>query len=462
MAEKNERRKRREDKKNGVVKKEPKYNLPKDSSDTDGPGTKIFIGIIACLFLIATVFYVKDINKDTLKGKTVNGEDIVYTINNEDETASEWYADLADTSEPSAILSILSKEAASTLKVTDEMRENAKTQTTNALAYYQSQYGTNYKQEILNILKQMGYSHENDLEKAILQDAQLDELTKEYIKDNFDDLKVRSISYILVKKTAVDQDAVITLNEDSDNISETEQEENSEAEESTVHEATEDEKNRMGKVDAEIAEGKTFEQAAGDLSEDGSTSSNGGYLGIIDKNTTGYDETFMNTAFSLNEGEISDWVYSDQFGYFKIKCNAATPETLEKLSADSTEKANAKASASPSAAASPDATTAAASPSPAADTEPAIYETSYPENPYTALNSQNDTSLLYRAIWNKCQELGVNFNDKETQNNFLRYVGLTDLIEKDSVPEATPSASPEATAESSPETTAEASADTNN
>ena len=37
------------------------------------------------------------------------------------------------------------------------------------------------------------------------------------------------------------------------------------------------------------------------------------------------DETFKNAALALKEGEVSDWIISEDFGYFLIKCDSTDP-----------------------------------------------------------------------------------------------------------------------------------------
>ena len=104
----------------------------------------------------------------------------------------------------------------------------------------------------------------------------------------FDDLRIRQISYILVKF------------EDSANV---------------TAEPTDDEKARMKAVDDALASG-TFADAAIAHSEDDSSAPDGGNLGIIDKNASSLDAAFLEASLALKEGETSDWIRSENFGYF--------------------------------------------------------------------------------------------------------------------------------------------------
>ena len=169
----------------------------------------------------------------------------------------------------------------------------------------------------------------------------------------------------------------------------------------------------MAAVDEELKNGTDFATVAQDHSEDSSTASNGGNLGVIDKNTTSIDSTFLSTSLALKEGEVSDWVRSDSFGYFKIMCTASTQKTLESNNTDS--------------------------------------------DPYLSLVQQYDTTLENTAIWEKAQELGIDFKGNDDIEKAIKSAfNVTDDTDKKST-EAT--ATPETT--TTPETTAtpEASAE---
>ena len=160
----------------------------------------------------------------------------------------------------------------------------------------------------------------------------------------------------------------------------------------------------MDAVDKALEEGTDFATVAEEHSEDSSTASDGGNLGVIDKNTTSLDSTFLSTSLSLKEGEVSEWVRSDSFGYFKIMCTAATQETLESNNTDS--------------------------------------------DPYLSLVQNYDTTLENTAIWEKAQELGIDFKGNEDIEKAIKSAfNVTDDEEDTDETEAT--ASPEATATAS-------------
>jgi len=340
-----------------------------------------FVVLMIILFTGVTIFYIYDTNKGKLKGKSVNGEDVVYSIADEDVTTSEFYEELYKNYGTSAVTSLIQRSVADqAVETTSSMKETAASQAASILSNYVSTYGDEAELRLAKDLAATGYS---DLEEYLITAQKLNQVTADYAKANFDDLKIREVSYILIKF------------DDSTNPTDT---------------PTETEQAKMDAVDAALAEGKTFAEVAAEYSEDDSTASNGGVLGIIDKNTSSIDTSFLEAALALSEGEVSTWVRSSSFGYFLIEATAATPETLEKVYTES--------------------------------------------DPYLALVSGYDTTLSSTAIWNKIEELGIDFNgDTELESKVKAAFGIEDDTTET---EAEATAAPEATA--TPAATAEAEA----
>ena len=65
-----------------------------------------FVALIIVIFACISVYYIYDTNKGKLKGKTSDGEDVVYSVNDTDETASQFYDDLYKSSGNNAALSL--------------------------------------------------------------------------------------------------------------------------------------------------------------------------------------------------------------------------------------------------------------------------------------------------------------------------------------------------------------------
>lgn len=334
-----------------------------------------FVVLVATLFIGVVSYYIYDTNKGKLKGKKSNGEDVVYEVNGEDTTASTFYDELYSSSGTSSVTALFKQAVAdAAYKTTSEMKDNAKTQAESIKSNYQSNYGSSYESYLANDLASTGY---DDLEEYLIEAQKINQISADYAQKNFDDLNIRQVSYILVKF------------EDSSN---------------PTDDPTDDEQSRMEAVDKALEEGTDFATVAEEHSEDSSTASDGGNLGVIDKNTTSLDSTFLSTSLSLKEGEVSEWVRSDSFGYFKIMCTAATQETLESNNTDS--------------------------------------------DPYLSLVQNYDTTLENTAIWEKAQELGIDFKGNEDIEKAIKSAfNVTDDEEDTDETEAT--ASPEATATAS-------------
>ena len=361
-----------------------------------------------CAFLaIACLIFIYDSNKNRVQGKTVNGEDIVMEVDGKDYTTSSFYDEMYKTGSAEVLANAFTRNVLRrSMETTDEMKSEAQAQKDNVLMNF-SQPSGDYSREALNAtLKTMGYSGTDDLEELMTNYLKQDKLVEDYVTKNFDALKIRSISYILIRpeQTETPEDDVAVEGDDSVNEQETAAEVNVEP--------TEDEKKRMDAVDEMLKE-STFADTAKKYSEDTSTASTGGILGVIDKNSNGYDEAFLKAALELNEGETSEWVHSANFGYFRIHCNANSRESIEKFYKEVVLPVQKEAStnnAENSEAVQETPTETAA--------EPGFLDV------FSDLIYNNDYSLINTAIWEKGKELGVKFATEEIENSVKNYMGV--------------------------------------
>lgn len=313
-----------------------------------------FVVVLTLCFTVIISYYIYDTNKDKLKGKTSNGEDVVYEVDGEDVTASEFYDDLYQSNSTSGLVTLFKKAVAdASVSTTSSIKETASSQAASIRSSYQSSYGSSYESYLQSDLLSTGYT---DLEEYLIEQQKINQVTADYAKEHFDELSIRQVSYILIKF------------DDTSN---------------PTDEPTESEQEKMDAVDAMLKDGSSFADAAIEYSEDSSTASTGGDLGVIDKNSSALDTNFLEASLALNEGEVSSWVRSDSFGYFKIMVTAATPETLEKNNSGS--------------------------------------------DPYVALVQNYDTTLENTAIWAKAEELGIDFNgNEEAETVIKKYFNVTD------------------------------------
>ncbi len=353
-----------------------------------------FVVVLAILLACVSCFYIYDTNKGKLRGKRSNGEDVVYEINGQDVTASAFYESLYESGGTSAVYRLFEKAVLQDVEADEDMQSNAASNAATILSNYQSNYPTTYESELDKALQQVGYTDHNDLEAYLLQYEKMMKIAEEYAAEHVDDLQIRNISYILI------------MFEDSSNPS-------------TADSPTADEQSRMQAVDDALNAGTDFSEVATTYSEDTSTADSGGELGTIDANTTSLDSAFLEAALALDEGEVSDWVYSSSYGWFRIKNNASTADSL------------------------------------------AAWTTSDGTNVYYSLVTSYDTSIAAEAIWQRAESLGMDFKDNpELENQLRTYLGLeTTDTGTDSSAESTADASASASAESTADASASAAAE---
>ena len=155
-----------------------------------------FVVLVAVAFACISIFYIYDTNKGKLKGKKVNGEDVVYEINKEDVTASAFYDELYKANGQNAILTLFERAVADAgIETTNEIKDTAAAQARQVIANFQNSYGSDYQSYLDSALAETGYT---DLEEYLITVQKLNQVTAEYAKANFDDLKIRQISYIQI------------------------------------------------------------------------------------------------------------------------------------------------------------------------------------------------------------------------------------------------------------------------
>ena len=317
-----------------------------------------FVVMIVIIFIGISTYYIYDTNKGKLKGKKTNGEDVVFSIDNSHTTANQLYDELYRLSGKAAITTLFKQKVAdAAIKTTNEMKDISAAQKKNIISRYEQQYGSKYEAKLKTDLQPTGYT---DLEEYLINQQKIQKIAADYAKKHFDKLKIRQISYILIKF------------DNAKKASKT---------------PTAKEKAKMDAVDKKLKAGMAFSKVAAKHTEDTTAVANGGKLGIIDKNTSKLDSSFLEASLALNEGGVSKWIYSSNFGFFKIKADATTAKTLSALNAKN--------------------------------------------DPFLQLVSTYDNTLSNPAIWEKAKEVGVDFKgNKELENTIKSSLGVTESRNK--------------------------------
>ena len=274
-----------------------------------------FVGVVGLALLVFVGVYAVDAykNRDIIvNSKQSDGKYVAYSIDDDDVFADDLYTSLYEINGLSQ--AVVAYERAifdAGYETTDEMEQIAATSTANILSRYSQEY-------VLDSLRSMGYTKGVDDIKQYYIDSQKQEiLVKDYILANQDKyLKDelgtdgRIIYHILVKCD------VTPVTDEEGNV--------------TAYEAnpTDEQKEKLAKILEELSdENNTFEYVAYSNSDD-SSSSNGGYLGLVNEdNKSQYDKFFAETAMSLKEGEVSEPIVS-QYGYHIIKNAASSVENI--------------------------------------------------------------------------------------------------------------------------------------
>lgn len=261
--------------------------------------------LISCFFIGIIGYFAIDQTKNVIPGKKVNGEDVVFKIDDQYISANQFYDELYTNLGIKSVYQLFENAVINaSVETTDEMKSNAKTLAAQINSNYQSQYGATYKDELTKILKSLGYTDSEDLEAYLIQGEKRNVILKEYLNANLEEIygpyeaeyKPRIASHILVQMA------------DPTN-------------------PTEEEKAKMAEIEAALASGTSFAEVAKTYSDDTASAVLDGALGFMDSQTQFVPE-FLAAALALNEGERSEWVKTD-YGYHLIQIDSTNYDSFK-------------------------------------------------------------------------------------------------------------------------------------
>ena len=264
-----------------------------------------FVAVIAVLFLIGTIWFIYDQHKDDLPGKKANGKDVVYSLDDDYVTADEHYENLYKVyGEDIIVKQFMDAVADASVKTTEDLEAEAE----YYVSYYSSLYSAYGGISYLNQIAQENYGY-SDFKTYILYSIKDREMCEEYVSTHieeyltdefFEKYEPRIISYVLIKF------------DDPENPTEEET-----IRFNTAKDAWESDQYTTA----------NFADFAKAYSEDSSTANDGGRLGYVD-NQSSLVEAFKNEALQLEEGEVSDWIYSQEYGWFLIRCDSQSYDDI--------------------------------------------------------------------------------------------------------------------------------------
>ena len=269
-----------------------------------------FVVLIAVLLCGFAIYYVWDTTKDFVKGKSVDGKDVIASIDNYDLTADDLYGEIERFSVSQLYYLFRNAVIEQTVtEETDEMKENADKLKENLEAQAQSSSSYSADELISNMLESVGLESD-ELDRFCMLAQKESVMQRNYVEKNYDTLMkdVKNAHIIsLIEISVSDADAL------SDDESETKE-----------------------KIDAALKKGTAFADVAADYTQSTQTDENGLY-GYVDSETEASStltDDMLKAALALKEGETSSW----------IKVSGDSGDKLVLIYADVVGKDNIKAS----------------------------------------------------------------------------------------------------------------------
>ena len=269
-----------------------------------------FVVLIAVLLCGFAIYYVWDTTKDFVKGKSVDGKDVIASIDNYDLTADDLYGEIERFSVSQLYYRFRNAVIEQTVtEETDEMKENADKLKENLEAQAQSSSSYSADELISNMLESVGLESD-ELDRFCMLAQKESVMQRNYVEKNYDTLMkdVKNTHIIsLIEISVSDADAL------SDDESETKE-----------------------KIDAALKKGTAFADVAADYTQSTQTDENGLY-GYVDSETEASStltDDMLKAALALKEGETSSW----------IKVSGDSGDKLVLIYADVVGKDNIKAS----------------------------------------------------------------------------------------------------------------------
>ncbi|CAM3515622.1 peptidylprolyl isomerase [Erysipelothrix sp. HDW6B] len=317
---------------------------------------KYWFVVVICLVLVAGIgFYAKQQIGTVLRGKTVEGKQVVSEIAGVNYFAEDYNKDLKERYGLTQTYALFERSVLSSIETTPEIAKKSKEIAETAKAGTAQQQGQAGMQQLESYVISLGYKGLDELNIVYEDMAKRDQIILDYVnanKETYLDPYVeasspRMVSHILIKMT------------DSKN-------------------PTAEEQAKIDKVNAQLAEGKPFNEVAMALSDDTASAQRGGSIGFTDKSSQLVPE-FLAAALATEAGQTSEWTAS-QYGMHLIKVDSTNPEDFVSN-----------------------------------DEEKAKYIASL-----TASNKQ----IVYNAIWDKAKDLDIKFTDDAVKKELLTLMGI--------------------------------------
>lgn len=245
-----------------------------------------FVVLIAVILISFIGYFIFDSNRYNISSKSVDGKDVLATIDGSDVTADKLYDELDDFD--STLLFNMYRNAVveQSVEETKDLKKKAKNLESIIRQNAQSK-NTNYEASLSAELATYGYKSVEELEDYCMMSVKEKAMNEKYVNEHFDEVKKaldekspRTISILSMRVV------------NADKLSEKEQE-------------------KKDNIDKALKNG-SFADAATAFSEDTATASTKGFYGYVDldskTSSSTLDSKIIEASLNLKKGETSDWI----------------------------------------------------------------------------------------------------------------------------------------------------------
>ncbi len=232
--------------------------------------------------------------------KLSNGEEVIASVDGKDFTANELYDAMKDQYGTSILINLVDSYIAN-----KEMEDNeaASVYADSMISQYKLQY-KQYGMDFNQALSSAGYSSEDAFKEVLISDYKMNEVTKNYLKDEVTDKEIKKY-YDEKISEELNVKHILIIPEVKDGASDSEK---TDAETAAYNKAID--------LINMLNQGADFEQLAKDNSQDTASAANGGVINNVTKE--GYVTEFYNAAYNLEEGKYTTTPVKSQYGYHII------------------------------------------------------------------------------------------------------------------------------------------------
>lgn len=265
-----------------------------------------FVSVLSVLFIGVLVFFVSDMNKDSVKSKQVDGKDVIASTTVGNVTSDDLFKQTKSTE--SSVLFSMYRNAVTdqSIETTDEIKKSAKEMQESFELAIKSDSTGKTKASINSQLASFGFSGDSALSDYCLIASKIQKLDGQFIKDHIAQLT----SYIPEKARTV---SVITMEVEN------------------ADELTDEQKQKQNDIQSALDAGQAFSDVAVKYSEQKDASKTKGFVGYVDANSTNLDSSVLEAVNELKKGETTDWISvsnGDKYTLYKAYVEETDPAAL--------------------------------------------------------------------------------------------------------------------------------------